>query len=449
MAALRRDRLAAIVRGAAHPLRGRLSDYDGLLAAIGDAQVVLIGEASHGTHEFYVERARITRQLIEKGGFAAVCVEGDWPAAYRVNRFVRGTGDDTAAGALDDFRRFPAWLWRNRVVVGFTRWLRRHNNKLRHGSARAVGFYGIDLYSLYASMRAVIAYLETVDKQAARRARAHYGCFDHFREDPRAYGFVASIRANRSCEEGVIRQLHDLRSRSAGYLKNGGPSGQAEYFFAEQNAHLAVSAERYYRATFEDRVSSWNVRDTHMADVLEALIAYLGHRLNRPKIVVWAHNTHLGDARATEASAWGQHSLGELLRLRYGSACFNIGFTTYAGTVTASEEWDRPPTCMIMRPALPASYEGLFHHVGLGRFWLDFRGGGPLADALRDPRLERSVGAIYRHRTERTSHYFRCRLSAQFDAVIHVDLTSAVVPLDQREGWQPQRAAAETDPSGI
>ena len=449
MVSLRCDRPEAIVRGAARPLLGSSRDYDGLLEAVGESQVVLIGEASHGTHEFYEERARITRRLIEEKGFTAVCVEADWPDAYRVNRFVRGAGDDDdALAALGDFQRFPAWMWRNQDVLEFIEWLADHNTHLPRGSIHAAGFYGIDLYSLHTSIRAVIAYLETIDKPAARRARARYACFEHFGEDPQAYGYAASFRLDKSCEDKVILQLEDLRNRAVEYSKKDGKVAEDEFFFAEQNARLALNAERYYRTMFEGRVSSWNLRDTHMAETLDALIDHLGRRGDRPKVVVWAHNSHLGDARATEVGEQGEHNVGQLARERYGDACFTIGFTTYSGTVTAADDWDEPPGRMAVHPGLEGSYEALFHEVGLPRFWLDLRAGGPAAEGLRKDRLERAIGVVYRPRTERVSHYFHARLADQFDAVIHLDETNALVPLDRPEGRHAGEVP-ETFPTGV
>ncbi len=395
----------------------------------------MIGEASHGTHEFYAERARITRRLIEEKGFTAVCVEADWPDAYRVNRFVRGTGDNPdALSALGGFERFPSWMWRNQDVLESVEWLAGQNEHLPSGSIHTVGFYGLDLYSLHASIRAVIAYLETIDKDAARLARARYACFEHFGEDPQAYGFAASYRLDKSCEDKVVRQLEDLRNREVEYLRRDGKVAEDEFFFAEQNARLALNAERYYRTMFGGRVSSWNLRDSHMAETLEELIAHLGRYREKPKVVVWAHNSHLGDARATEMGEQGELNVGQLLRMRYEEGAFSIGFTAYTGTVTAAEDWDEPPRCMTVRPALNGSFEGLFHHIDLPRFWLDLRSGGAAAEGLRRERLERAIGVVYRPRTERASHYFHACLADQFDAVIHLDETSALVPLDRPEG---------------
>jgi erythromycin esterase-like protein len=449
MVAHRRDRPEAIVQKAARPLTGSSRDYDELLKLIGDAQVVLIGEASHGTHEFYGERARITRRLIEEKGFTVVAVEADWPDAYRVNRFVRGAGDDPdALSALAGFERFPSWMWRNEDVLEFVEWLAGHNAHLPKGSARMAGFYGLDLYSLYTSIRAVVSYLAKVDPEAARRARARYACLEHFGEDPQAYGFAASYTVDKSCEDEVVRQLEELRNRAVDYAKRDGKVAEDEYFFAEQNARLALNAERYYRTMFSGRVSSWNLRDTHMAETLEELLDHLGRRGDRSKAVIWAHNSHLGDARATEMGMRGELNLGQLVRQKYGAWAYNIGQTTSAGRVTAADDWDDPPRRMVVRPALDGSFEHLFHGVDLPRFWLDLRSGGPAAEGLRRERLERAIGVIYRPRTERASHYFHARLADQFDAVIHLDETSALVPLDLPAGWHAGEVP-ETFPTGV
>jgi erythromycin esterase-like protein len=449
MVAHRRDRPEAIVHKTARPLTGSSHDYDELLKLIGDAQVVLIGEASHGTHEFYGERARITRRLIEEKGFTVVAVEADWPDAYRVNRFVRGTGDDPdALSALAGFERFPAWMWRNEDVLEFVEWLAGHNAHLPKGSSRMAGFYGLDLYSLYTSIRAVVSYLAKVDPEAARRARARYACLEHFGEDPQAYGFAASYKVDKSCEDEVVRQLEELRNRAVDYAKRDGKVAEDEYFFAEQNARLALNAERYYRTMFSGRVSSWNLRDTHMAETLEELLDHLGRRGDRPKAVIWAHNSHLGDALATEMGMRGELNLGQLVRQKYGAWAYNIGQTTSAGRVTAADDWDDPPRRMVVRPALDGSFEHLFHGIDLPRFWLDLRSGCPAAEGLRRERLERAIGVIYRPRTERASHYFHARLADQFDAVIHLDETSALVPLDLPEGWHAGEVP-ETFPTGV
>jgi len=444
----RKTDLADLVRGAAHPLTGSSADYDPLLEKIGDARFVLLGEASHGTHEFYRERAEITRRLIREKGFTAVAVEADWPDAYRVNRFVRGLGDDPDAdAALGGFRRFPTWMWRNADVLDFVRWLRAHND-VRPAEAAKAGFYGLDLYSLHTSAAAVVSYLDKVDPDAARRARFRYACFEHFGEDPQAYGFAATFDLSRSCEDEVVNQLLDLRRRAADYARRDGRAAEDEYFHAEQNARLAQNAERYYRSMFGGRVSSWNLRDRHMAETLEELVAHLDRQGGHTKIVVWEHNSHLGDARATQMGADGELNVGQLVRERHDREAFLVGFTTHAGTVAAADNWDEAPRRKQVRPSLPGSYENLFHAADIPRFLLMLRDSGELADALRAERLERAIGVIYRPQTERLSHYFTARLSDQFDAVIHLDRTRAVEPLERHPEWAHDEVP-ETYPTGI
>jgi erythromycin esterase-like protein len=423
------------IRTAAHPLTGAATDYDRLLRRIGDAGFVLIGEASHGTHDFYHERAQITQRLLEEKHFTAVAVEGDWPDAYRVNRYVRGASDDAfAVEALGDFRRFPAWMWRNTDVVEFLEWLRAHNDALPPGSAKA-GFYGLDLYSLHASMEAVLRYLEKVDPDAATRARARYSCFDHFGQDTQVYGFLTGTGVTKSCQDEVISELVELRRLAAEYARRDGRVAEEEAFYAEQNARLVKNAEEYYRSMFLEQVSSWNLRDRHMAETLEALASHLG-RGGRAKIVVWAHNSHVGDARVTEMGQRGELNIGQIARERYGRDAVLVGQTTDHGTVTAASDWDGPAERKRVRPGMPGSYEALFHMTDLNRFMLLWGDGDAATEALREPLLERAIGVIYRPDTERISHYFRTRLPNQFDAVLHFDETRAVEPLERNAEWE-------------
>ena len=441
------DLLIETIRTASVPLNGETSDYDPLLQQIGDARFVLLGEASHGTHEFYHERAQITKRLIREKGFTAVAVEGDWPDAYRVNRYVRGRSEDLdATDALAGFRRFPAWMWRNADVLDFVGWLRTHNDST--GPSRPkVGFYGLDLYSLHASMEAVIAYLDKVDPEAAERARSRYACFDLYGDDSQAYGFANALGLGRSCENAVVTQLIDLRRGAAEYALRDGRIAEDDYFFAEQNARLVKSAEEYYRTMYRGEKSSWNFRDRHMVDTLEALVEYLEKRDRDAKVVIWAHNSHLGDARATDMSRRGEWNVGQLVRQKYGQEAFLVGFTTYDGTVTAASNWGAPAERKSVRPALPGSYEALFHDVAIARFLLILQDGN-LNAGLREPRLERAIGVIYRPETERVSHFFHASLSAQFDAVLHFDRTRAVEPLERSSEWKAGEVA-ETFPSGI
>jgi erythromycin esterase-like protein len=430
------------------PLTGAAEEYDLLLDLVGNARFVLLGEASHGTHEFYRERAQITKRLIEEKGFTAVAVEADWPDAYRVNRYVRGHSDDAnSSEALANFKRFPTWMWRNADVVDFIDWLRVYNDGLAPG-ATPVGFYGLDLYSLHTSIEAVLGYLDKVDPEAAQRARYRYGCFEHFGEDTQAYGYATSFGLSESCEQEVVSQLLELRRRAAEYAGRDGRVAPDEFFYVEQNARLVKNAEEYYRAMFRGRVSSWNLRDCHMAETLDALTAHLHSQGQRAKIVVWEHNSHLGDARATEMGEAGELNVGQLVRQRYGSEAVLIGFTTYHGTVTAASEWGAHAERKRVRPALPSSYEALFHDMDVPRFLLPLRHGAATAAGLHEPRLERAIGVIYRPESERVSHYFRARLTKQFDAVLHCDQTRAVQPLEPGAVWETGEAP-ETFPSGL
>ncbi|HZA91762.1 MAG TPA: erythromycin esterase family protein [Gemmatimonadales bacterium] len=436
-----------MLREAVYPLEGRADDYDGLLQLIGDARVVLLGEASHGTHEFYRERARITQRLITEKQFNAVAAEADWPDAYRVNRWVRCVGTDRlAVDALGDFQRFPRWMWRNRDVLAFVEWLRQHNEGLDPGTR--VGFYGLDLYSLFRSIEAVIGFLEQVDPEAARRARYRYGCFEDFGEDTQAYGYAAEFGLTQSCEDQVIQQLLELQHQAGSLSRSDGAVPDDEFFQAEQNARLVKNAEEYYRAMFRGRVSSWNLRDSHMAETLEALIAHLDRRYGRSKVVVWEHNSHIGDARATAMGEAGEWNVGQLSRERFGAEAVLVGFSTYHGTVTAASDWDAPAERKRVRPGLPGSWEALFHDLDIPAFMLPLREHQYRTSILDRFRLERAIGVIYRPETERVSHYFEARLSDQFDAMIHFDQTRAVEPLDRTAGWDSAEPP-ETYPSGL
>jgi len=431
----------------AHRVTGAADDYDGLLDLIGSRRLVLIGEASHGTHDFYRERARITRRLVDEQGFNAVAVEGDWPDAYRVNRYVMGLGDDPdAEHALRDFQRFPAWMWRNRDVVEFVEWARARNGAHRHPASR-VRFLGLDLYSLRASMEAVITYLDRVDPPEARRARERYSCFDHFGAEGQAYGYALAYQGAIPCENEVVAQLIELRRRRDAYLRRDGWMAEDDLFFAEQNALLVRDAEEYYQQMYRAEVSSWNLRDRHMANTLDALVDHLERQFGHAKVVVWEHNSHVGDARATAMGARGELTVGQLTRQRHRSDTTLVGFTTFDGRVTAASEWGGDAEHKHVRPARPESHEALLHQVAYPSFWVDTS--DPAAgDALRPARLERAIGVIYRPDTELQSHYFEARLADQFDAVIHVDHTRALVPLERSSVWD-RGEPPETFPSGL
>jgi len=434
------DILTAI-RHSALPLRGETTDFDPLLETVGDARFVLLGEASHGTHEFYRVRAQITKRLIAEKGFNAVAVEADWPDAYRVNQYVRFEGDDEdAIDALAGFQRFPAWMWRNADVLDFIGWLRNYNE---HRESHRAGFYGLDLYSLHASIRAVLDFLDKVDPDGARRARYRYSCFENYGEDTQAYGYAASFGLSKSCENEAISQWMEMRQRAADLARRDGRVARDAFFFAEQNARLVKNAEEYYRAMFHERVSSWNLRDSHMAETLEALAHHLGPK---SRIVVWAHNSHLGDARATEMGHRGELNLGQLIRQRHNQDAVSVGFTTYTGTVTAASGWDSPAERKHVRPALRGSYEALFHETGIPNFLLQLGRKDSASSFLREPRLERAIGVIYLPQSERASHYFHAQLSDQFDVILHFDETRAVEPLERTAAWEAGEVP-ETYPS--
>jgi erythromycin esterase-like protein len=448
MAIAKRSLVTNAVNEEARPLAGKPSDYDPLLKLVHGARFCLLGEATHGTHEFYRERAEITKRLIKEKGFTAIAVEADWPDAFRVNRYVRGLSDDRDANeALAGFKRFPTWMWRNSVILDFVEWLRDYNSSLAANATR-VGFYGLDLYSLYTSIESVLGYLDKIDPAAAKRARYRYSCFEHFAEDTQAYGYAANFGITESCERDVIEQLIELRRQAADYASRDGRVAQDEYFFAEQNARLVLNAERYYRSMFRGRVESWNLRDQHMAETLDALLTHLNSQGQTAKVAVWEHNSHLGDARATYMAHHGEFNVGQLVRERYGPEAVLVGFTTYTGTVTAASDWDGPAERKRVRPALANSYEASFHGVDSPNFLLPLRDTGPASIAVRDQRLERAIGVIYLPQTERQSHYFEARLSDQFDAVIHFDETHALEPLERYALWESGEPA-ETFPTGM
>jgi erythromycin esterase-like protein len=434
--------LASVVR----PLSGTAFDYDAILDLVGDARVVLIGEASHGTHEFYRERGAITQRLILEKGFNGVAVEADWPDAYRVNTYVRGQSTaPNAERALAGFARFPTWMWRNTDVVRFVEWLREHNASLPNGAAPA-GFYGLDLYSLYASIDAVLAYLDRVDPEAAARARQRYACFDgaNGEEQSQRYGWEVSLGARRSCEAESVQSLLEMQRHAADYAHRDGRVAEDDFFYAEQNARLVKNAERYYRSMFGRPVSSWNLRDEHMAETLGQLLAHLEQRDGRARVVVWEHNSHVGDARATDMALQGELNVGQLVRQTYGRDAINIGFTTYTGEVTAASDWGNPCGRRRVRPGLPGSYERAFHELGIPCFlFITAEAKG----VLQEPMLERAIGVIYRPESERTSHYFRAWLTRQFDAVVHFDRTHALTPLETTAHWDTGEPP-ETYPTG-
>ena len=445
MEPLRSTDLLGEVRAHARPLPAGAADEE-LLLALATRRIVLLGEASHGTHEFYAMRALLTQRLIEQHGCRAVVIEGDWPDAWRINRWVRGLTDGSAHDALAGFERFPTWMWRNTVVLGFVEWLREFNRN--RAPWEQVGVYGMDLYSLFGSVGAVLAYLDKADPEAARRARLRYACFDHYQQNLQAYGYAAGFGTGFSCEDAVVAQLTDLlRARPSSEEDDADPDA---LFHAQQNARLVRNAEHYYRSMYRGRASSWNLRDLHMADTLQALSAHLQERAGAPpRLAVWAHNSHLGDARATAMSDQGEWNVGELMRKRWPDDTFLLGFTTYDGTVRAASEWDEPGIVKDVVPGLSGSWEAVFHGVGLQQFLLLPRDGDGLRQVLDQPLLERAIGVIYLPEDERRSHYFTANIGAQFDAVIHIDRTRALEPLDEGTSGGVPVEVPETYPQGV
>ena len=421
-------------RNLARRLADRSSDYDELLRMAEGKRFVLLGEATHGTREFYRVRAEITRRLITELGFDGVAIEGDWPDAWRVCHYVQGGDERDSTTALDEFERFPRWMWRNREVAAFIEWLRVHNASL--APVDRAGFYGLDLYSLYRSADAVIRHLQRFDPEQAAIARQRYAALDHVR-DPQQYGHQAASGLRPSAREAVVAQLLELRQGNQPTSADDGINVVDAQFSAERNASLVVNAEQYYRAMFEGRTNTWNLRDSHMRDTLFALAHYRLRRGGTGKLVVWAHNSHLGDARATESHLRGEWNLGQLVRQTPDDLALLVGFTTYTGHVSAASEWGGEVEHKWVRPAMRDSYEHLFYSTGLDRFFL--RLDTPAAKPLRETMMQRAIGVLYLPESERASHYFVASLGHQFDAVFHLDETTAIEPLEAPAQWhQPE-----------
>jgi erythromycin esterase-like protein len=424
------SRLAIDLTHALVPLVGSARDDQTLFAIIGDAPIVLMGESTLGTHEFYRARAEITKRLVADHGFTAVCIEGDWPDAYRVNRYVRGAGDDDAAlDALAGFARFPAWLWRNAEVLDFITWLREYNDRAPAMLRPKAGFYGLDLYGSYASMEAALSYLDGVDPLAGARARLHYECLQPFEGRPERYELAVEGGDRPACRNDVVAELLEIQRRMSRYARVDGKSAADQFFYAEQDARIAARAEEYYRGMLDESVSTWNLRDTHMMDTLERLLRHLTGHQGVTKAVVWAHNSHVGNADATSMAKRNEANLGALARRRFGDYAVSIGFTTYTGTVTAASSWHGEHERETIAPARGDSYEYLFHSTNVPRFLVPLRPHRPKLAGLPQQARERAIGVIYRPRTELLRHYFTARLVDQFDALYHFDVTRALDPV--------------------
>ena len=433
----RTERVIARLRSIARPLASD-RDLDPLIERTGDARHVLLGEASHGTAEFYTWRARLTRRLIEEKDFSFVAVEGDWPDCSRVNRYVKGEGEAKSAWeVLHAFDRWPTWMWANREVVEFVEWLRAHNTK--RARDERVGFYGLDVYSLWDSMSAVVGYLDRVDPEAAKRARRAYECFAPFGEDEQRYARATALTPI-SCEDAVVRALSELRRDAA--RADGG--GREAHFEAEQNALIARNAELYYRTMIRGGPASWNVRDGHMVETLDRLMDLHGPRA---KCVVWEHNTHVGDARYTDMADDGEFNVGQKVREAHAREdVVVVGFSTHRGTVIAAEEWDAPMALMRVPPGRPGTYEDLLYRVGGGDKMLVFDDATRTGELL-DARGHRAIGVVYRPRYEHYGNYVPTVLPLRYDAMLFIEATHGVAPLHLIE--RKDGEAAETFPTGM
>ncbi|MCI0731072.1 MAG: erythromycin esterase family protein, partial [Chloroflexi bacterium] len=415
--------LAEAIAAAGEPIDSiKEANLDSLLERIGEARVVLLGEASHGTAEFYQVRARITQELIERRGFTIVAVEADWPDAATIDRYVRHAPARPADGARP-FSRFPTWMWANAQVLAFIQWLRQYNEQFS-SPEEAVGFYGLDLYSLHASIAAVLNYLEEIDPDTAKVARLRYGCLSPWEKGPATYGAATLSGRYHECEPEVLAMLQELLNKQLEYAAQDGH----RFLDAVQNARLVTNAERYYRLMYYGSHVSWNLRDRHMFETLESILKFRGPE---SRAVVWEHNSHIGDASATEMGGHGQFNVGQLCRERFSLQAYLVGFGTDHGTVAAASDWGGPMEIKRVRPALPQSYERLCHDTETPAFLLALRepADQEVRRRLLEERLERAIGVIYRPETELQSHYFFASLPRQFDEYIWFDETRAVTPL--------------------
>ncbi len=415
------ENLSRAIAAACEPIDSIYTvDLGPLLERIGDARVVLLGEASHGTAEFYQMRDRISRELITKKNFRFVAIAGDWPDAARIDHYVRHF--EYPPSEWTAFARFPIWMWRNVEFRGFIDWLRAYNADSM--PKLSVAIHGLDLYSMYSSIRVLLQYLEDVDPKAAALARARYSCLTPWQSDPASYGRATLSGAYRSCENEAVAMLMDIMQRQQRYAEHDGE----RFLDAMQNARLIANAERYYRTMFYGSRSSWNLRDSYMFDTLKSLLDFHGMH---SKVIVWAHNSHIGDAAYTEMAARGEHNIGQLCRQEFGERVYSIGFGTHSGTVAAASDWDAPMETKTVRPSLAQSYESLCHASGVAQFLLPLRKNlaPPLQEGLSQARLERAIGVIYRPETELASHYFQAVLPAQFDEYVWFDKTRAVTAL--------------------
>lgn len=427
------------------------SCYQKLADRMGDARIVLMGEATHGTEEFYQTRMALSQYLIQEKGFQAIAVEGDWTSVYSIHRYCQGQGEFNEANkVLDAFNRFPKWMWRNTAMSSFIQSLRQYNDACENKTDK-VGFYGLDLYCLNDAAQAVIEYLQQHDPEAAKKALERYTCFDHVCGDPQLYGYLIENHLKKSCLHEVTTQLLETyRLIYCNLNINSDLNEKEQQFYVTQNARVVANAEHYYRAQFEPHHTTWNIRDQHMADTLQNIMSHLETITNKPaKVIVWAHNSHVGDARATEMSERQELNLGQLVRERFNTNTFSLGFSTATGTVMAASDWNGKAELKSINAPLSGSYEWLFHQLKEKQFLLNLREETALTHLLQTPQLQRAIGVIYRSEIERLSHYYFSRLPYQFDALIHVDHTHALTALDQKKSSGVTRELPETFPEGF
>jgi erythromycin esterase-like protein len=433
------DRLVAEVRALARPLDSP-ADLDPLLNRIGNARVVLLGEASHGTHEFYTWRAELSKRLIQEKGFRFIAVEGDWPDCYRINRFIKGYRRTPASAdeVLDTFRRWPTWMWANEEILDLTRWLRRHNDGRRE--QERVGFYGLDVYSLWDSLDEVMRYLREHAPESLESARRALRCFEPYGEDEQEYA-RATVLVPASCEKEVLRLLGEVRSRPA-EVDGDGSDG---HFVAEQNALVVKNAEAYYRSMVRANDESWNIRDRHMAETLDRL---LNHHGSEARVIVWEHNTHIGDARFTDMAGEGMVNIGQLARERYGEEnVVLVGFGSHRGSVIAGQEWGATPETMRVLPGREDSWEDLLHRIEPADKLLVFDGSA--SDEMREWRGHRAIGVVYHPEYEHFGNYVPTVLPRRYDAFVFIDRTRALEPLLWPERHVIEEEVPETYPSGV
>lgn len=406
------------------------TSLDVILNKVGDTRLVLMGEATHGTMDFYQTRMALSKRLIAEKNFHAIAIEGEWTSAFFIHQFLQGqNGLKEPKEALRGFNRFPLWMWRNMPMIDFLQWLRQHNDNVK-SPQKKIGFFGLDLYCLNASMEAVIQYLKKHDPASAEKAIHNYACFEQPMIDPQMYGYMVESRYQKACVNEVCNQFLEMQNIAINKIKKESSPDEA-LFYAVQNARLVKNAEHYYRALFEARAITWNIRDEHMMETVHNLLTFLESKHQEPaKIIIWAHNSHIGDARATEMSDRNEINLGQLVRERFHAASFHLGFSTHHGTVTASDDWDGETLCKTVNPGMAGSYEELFHKLKYKDFFLSLHENEALNKLLKISRLQRAIGVIYRPETELESHYFFTKLPYQFDGIIHLDETKAIEPLD-------------------